>query len=361
MNGSRLNKHIEDFINSLPEVDEENHIYVWGTGNTAALYQEGFKREKEFIIYGYADNDSGKWGTIYEGKEVFSPEQVKEDKKALALICSPQPVVVEKVGYQLDKMGIRYNHIDAVIWGMHKSEIRTVFRWLYDDLSRQVLLEVMKSRVNGKYPDEGIVSQNPYAPRTEFCELNKDEVIVDCGAFVGDTTERFIWQRYGVFKKIIMIEPDRRNLEAIKHRLNRLKSEWGITDEGFTIYPYAVSDKSEKAFVSNIRDGSSLGSRLKIENGIADTDDSVTVACIDDIINEPITYLKADIESFEYRLLKGSEMTIRQYKPKLGICIYHNAVDFYSIPFLIKELNPEYKLIIRHYTMQLFDTILYAW
>ena len=47
----------------IPDISGEN-LYVWGTGNTAALYREGLQRlEKEgFAVSGYCDNDPAKWG-----------------------------------------------------------------------------------------------------------------------------------------------------------------------------------------------------------------------------------------------------------------------------------------------------------
>ena len=46
---------LEEFFASLPEPHEyaDKHLYVWGIGNTARLYQEGFAREKGINIYGY--------------------------------------------------------------------------------------------------------------------------------------------------------------------------------------------------------------------------------------------------------------------------------------------------------------------
>jgi hypothetical protein len=68
-----------------------------------------------------------------------------------------------------------------------------------------------------------------------------------------------------------------------------------------------------------------------------------------------------DIESYEYRLLLGAKETITKFAPKLAICIYHNSVDFYSIPLLLRSLNSSYKFSLRHYSPNLSETILYAY
>lgn len=67
-----------------------------------------------------------------------------------------------------------------------------------------------------------------------------------------------------------------------------------------------------------------------------------------------------DIEGAELAALQGGAETIKRYKPKLAISIYHKPEDIIEIPIYIKSLVPEYKLYIRHYTNMYAETILYA-
>ena len=52
--------------------------------------------------------------------------------------------------------------------------------------------------------------------------------------------------------------------------------------------------------------------------------------------------------------------TIKKYKPKLAICIYHKFEDLWELPMYIKELVPEYRLYMRNYTTYLDEIVLYA-
>lgn len=45
----------------------------------------------------------------------------------------------------------------------------------------------------------------------------------------------------------------------------------------------------------------------------------------------------------------------------LAICVYHSAIDLYSVPLLVKEIVPDYKLAVRHHADDLSGTVLYAW
>lgn len=67
-----------------------------------------------------------------------------------------------------------------------------------------------------------------------------------------------------------------------------------------------------------------------------------------------------DIEGSELRALMGSEETIKKYKPKLAICIYHKREDLITIPQYIKIIVPEYKLYLRAHFPYVSETVLYA-
>lgn len=69
---------------------------------------------------------------------------------------------------------------------------------------------------------------------------------------------------------------------------------------------------------------------------------------------------KMDIEGAGQEALKGCSQIIREYRSKLAICVYHKPKDLYQIPLMIKRMNPEYKLYMRQYTNDWYDTVLYA-
>ena len=181
---------------------------------------------------------------------------------------------------------------------------------------------------------------------------------MDCGAFIGDTLEKFIWAHDGAAKRIAAFEPDAKNRLALEKRVRRLSEEWKVEPDKIIVYPYVVSDKSS---VSYLRRHCDKGSDSSIASEPDDKTEEIKVVALDDILLEGYTFIKADIESYEYKMLLGAAKTIRKYKPCLAICIYHNAVDFYSIPLLVKELCPDYKLIIRHHSLSFTETLLYAW
>ena len=74
-----------------------------------------------------------------------------------------------------------------------------------------------------------------------------------------------------------------------------------------------------------------------------------------------ISILKLDIEGAEINGLNGAKNIIREQKPKLAICLYHRPEDLWEIPCLIHEINPDYKMIVKHHNRMIYiDTVLYA-
>ena len=67
-----------------------------------------------------------------------------------------------------------------------------------------------------------------------------------------------------------------------------------------------------------------------------------------------------DIEGAESLALNGAIKTIKKYRPKLAIAIYHSMNDFVSIPLWLKELDLDYKFYLGHYTLHAEETILFA-
>lgn len=337
-------------------------LYVWGTGNTASLYQEGFARlEKEgIIIEGYGDNNKDKWGTIVFGnKTVYSPDEIKSIPNALVLIASPQPKVVKAIVAQMRQCGIKYRHIDDFILKSHKEEVLACYDSFEDDKSKDVYSYLVKCHIEGKYPEDSYVDRDQYFSFAGYSDYDPQEVFVDCGAYVGDSLETYIWKKDGTFKKVIAFEPDMKNVQAMNYRLERLKKEWNFSDDKFEIYPYGIGEKDTVNYVERYDTNNGFGSKILSDK--TDNSQEIKIVSIDSAVKEPYSFLKADIESYEYKMLLGAKDSIKKYMPKLAICIYHNAVDFYSILLLIKEINPNYKFAVRHYTHMLSDTVLYAY
>ena len=184
----------------------------------------------------------------------------------------------------------------------------------------------------------------------------KGEVLVDLGAFIGDTVKNFV-QMYGTdYKKIYAYEPDRRNAEFLQINAEPFH-DIDIRVKG------AGKEKGVLNFVSEQESSSShFAASSEIEEGAASPDaelptgDPVEIVTLDEDITEPVTWIKMDVEGSEYDAILGSKRHITEEHPKLSVSVYHGYDDLWLLPKLIHSLNPSYRFYLRYYGGNLIPT-----
>lgn len=192
------------------------------------------------------------------------------------------------------------------------------------------------------------LSYSQYFDLPELKAAAKDEeVFIDGGCYDGKSSIEFKkWCDNSDVKEtyIYAWEPDPKNLEICKATLIDFHNQYKIIDKG-------LWSKKDTLYFEIGGEASSIS-----ENGTA----QINVDSLDNIVKTPVTFIKMDIEGAEYNALLGAEKTITRYKPKLAICVYHKPEDIWEIPWLIHQLNPNYKFYLRHYSLTVSDTVLYA-
>jgi FkbM family methyltransferase len=358
---------MKEALLALPKYNLNDYtVVVFGAGNTSVLYQKCFEREGIQPVY-YIDNSEAKQDTVFQGVPVISVEKLVSlqktfDKPVLVLICSTQIDVCNQIQSQLQKHGLTYTTVDRFVFGKKRDSINAVYDVLEDDISREVYTQIIQSRLNNSAVPESLVRNGQYFLLPQFLKRLEKEVFVDLGAYVGDTIEQYITKKSGVFKKVYAFEPDTLNFSALKYRTTRLKDEWAFSDDKLTLIHGGVGAKTETKYfaASPNTDSARLGANFITEK--AEDAGKVMIYSLDDYFKEQqVTFIKADIESYEPEMLRGAVSVIKRDKPLLAICIYHNASDMFSIPLFIKELCSDYKLKIRHHTYDFAETVLYAY
>jgi FkbM family methyltransferase len=223
-----------------------------------------------------------------------------------------------------------------------KNEWFNLYQSMSDDESKKVFMDVLRYRLN---PNPFYMHEYEVRLKDQYLEdfmMYKNEVFVDAGGFDGDTTEEFC-RRYPDYKKVFLFEPSVRNMQAAKLRLAKLQNieflEVGLSDSVGRLY--FNSDAGSASAVSNV------GS------------ESIDVTTLDKAVNEPVSFIKMDLEGWEMKALAGCKRHIVEEKPKLAISVYHGASDFRDVPRYILSLNPDYKIYFRHYTQGWSESVMY--
>ena len=236
---------------------------------------------------------------------------------------------------------------------MNEQNLIGIYEKLEDDKSKVTMENIISGWVSYDlqfYKD--IYSPIQYFPQ-DILKLSNDEVFLDIGSFTGDTLEQFIEETKDMYKEIYAFEPSKRAYDELcKIRNNKNQHKIRIINKG-------VYEETTRLYFNDngsheISDTSSIVDK---ESATCEID----VVDIDSVIDKEVTFIKMDIEGSELSALKGAERTIRRYKPKLAICIYHKNEDIIDIPKYIMGLGLEYKYYIRqHWNTTGTDTVFYA-
>ncbi|MBF0582988.1 MAG: FkbM family methyltransferase [Magnetococcales bacterium] len=171
---------------------------------------------------------------------------------------------------------------------------------------------------------------------------------VDAGTYTGETTLRFALA-VGAQGCVYSFDPVQDHIRLVKRNL-----EINALDNA-VLFNYGLSDVDYEAPPVSI---GAMDSGFRISSG------DIPLASIDGLVAKGtikrVDFLKLDVEGVELKALQGAESTIRQFRPKLAISIYHKPEDLYVLAEWIKGLGLGYHLFLDHYTTLEWETILYA-
>jgi FkbM family methyltransferase len=222
--------------------------------------------------------------------------------------------------------------------------LRVLYDRFADERSRTSFVAYLmsKTRQDMRYLP-AVFERTQYFPSDIFIPTTR-EAYFDCGAFTGDTIADFLKTVGYCYDRIWAAEPDVNNYKSLVVNCSGLKN--------IALYNAGIFDhKGEMNF-------SARGNMLSaIEEDALET---IKVDTIDNITcDEPVTYIKLDVEGAELNALKGAAATIKNYAPALGVSIYHRQRDLIDIPAFIDSICTEYKFYFRVHKKLAIDTVLY--
>lgn len=372
------------FDRTFFNVEAFDKICIWGTKLRGLGIYYLLKKNCHTPLC-FCDNNSKLYNTeIVGGVKCISIAELCEVKEnTLVVIASDYK---KEIAHQLEEMGIEYYCeyqvmeymilLDkACVWNINAYGVKNVieklglvYDMLEDEKSLQVLYEwskvyfeyksvFLREYVKGvKYEKLSNPFRNIYEDDQYFCSqlVNFDEtsVIVDCGAYIGDTLAETIFR--GIpFKKYIAFELNQINYSELMKKVNKTTPE---NNKKIEIHNLGVYSEGKDILYGDTEVANGAGSTVLYNTGGT----VGKVIAIDEFLNERITHIKMDIEGTELEALKGAQNTIITQKPTLMICLYHKVDDFWEIPLYLKQLVPEYKFYLRHHSLELAETVLYA-
>lgn len=332
-------------------------IVIWGAGNTTLLYEESIREERLIPRY-YCDSNRTKQGSTFLEREVIAPESIgSRCKNPFVLISSAIPETCQAIAAQCAGLEIPCCTIDAIVFARHEDELLRNYELLEDEQSKMTYAQILIKRMTGESITEEMYTADQYFCLPPFKRRKYSEVLVECGTYVGDTIEQYIFSKAGAFEKIYGFEPDKTNYRAFLTRTERLNSEWGLGEGKIVPINAGVGSFTDEMCMEGSNPTANAGARIGREGN-----DKVVVYALDDYFKEQkISFLKADIEGYEAKMLLGAKSVIHRDHPLIAVCIYHNPTDMYNVMKVLHEIEPSYKFAVRHHTYEYCDTVLYAW
>lgn len=346
----------------------DRDLYLFGAGGICNHFLLNFQYiERIRVVF---DNDLKKRELVIKNIRILHSEELRSlDFRNAVFIITAEEKYFREIEEQLQKIGALYifffpllefnnDYLCSVIkrhsydilnsdyFDIYDTDSQSIDQFkeiLNDDISKEILDIILYRRRNKCLHYNDIASPDQYFPK-EIFTYSQEEVMVNGGAYNGNVVNKFIKIVGSRYKKIYAFEPDPANYKKLCQNTNHEKNIVCINAglwKNKDILRFSSLETVSSAFA---------------EEGTCE----VPVECVDDIVQEKVTFIVMDIEGAERKALEGARNTILRDKPKLAISVYHLRDDLWEIPLYLKELVPEYKFYIRHHSFTIFETVIYA-
>lgn len=317
-------------------------IVLYGMGNGADKILDELMR-RGILAAGVFASDEFCRGQEFRGFPVINYVQAKEqfgEMIVLVAFGTRLPEVMERIRRLAQEQELYVPDVPVVGEGLfdadyaeaHKGELKEVYEMLADRHSCRVFEDMLAYKISGKPDYLWACESDVMDAFRDVLGIHGDESYADVGAYTGDTIRELIGYAGG-YREIFAIEPDHRNFAKLARYAEGMDSI-----RCFNIA--AHEEAGELPFAARGGRNSALG------QGAA-----VCKESLDSLLaGERITYMKFDVEGEECPALKGAAHILQEQTPKLLISAYHRNEDLFAIPLLVKRIQPEYKVYLRHYS-----------
>jgi FkbM family methyltransferase len=344
-------------------------VVIFGCAYLGRLTLSG-ARHAGLEVVAFADNDRSVWGQFLDGVPVLPPAEAvsKHNRDAFFVVAIYNGTPPRK---QLEVLGCRRivpypmffwqfaGHMpgESRLELPHRilanvEKVRAGYALLSDPQSRKEFEAQIAWRCSLDYarlPPPGPAS-DMYFPR-DILRLADNEVLVDCGAFDGDSIRVFLERTSRSFRQIYAFEPDATNRRALERYLSTLPD---CESDRMSVLPFGLSDHDGTVFFNA---SGTPGSRMTIDRST----ESIECRRLDGLLDGfPPTIIKMDIEGAEPDALLGAAETIRTARPMLAVCAYHKCEHLWTLPAIMKAALPEYRISLRRYAEECWETVYYA-
>ena len=319
-------------------------VCMYGMGNGADKIIEVLERKGISVSDFFASNGFVR-GHSFRGKKVLSYSEAKEKHgrmtavlafgsqlpdvhSAFRIIMSEQLFIVPFVPVSGEGL------FDKDFLENNADKIDEVYEMLSDERSKNVFRDVIEFNFSG---DASFLFSGSAGTDDVFggildpsCYRNA----ADLGAYTGDTAS-VLGDASPLLDTVIAVEPDEKNFR----KLSLMAESY---DGPGRIVPVCAAAGKENGTASFLQTGNRNSSLSEQGNR------EVVTVSVDEISDGmKLDLIKYDVEGAEREAILGSEKQIRGNAPDLIVSVYHRREDIFSIPLMLKKIQPKYSLYLR--------------
>ena len=326
-------------------------IFIFGEGEYANIVNKFLESNNIKTVCNFTSNNNNLFSN--GNNFTFSDEPfiivlgIADQSKATNLLNSLKSQLNNRATIYYFALNPFYNLSEEVLI-QNFDRINLVLDNLDDIESKEILLNYLRSALS--FSNEYL---NPNLPQyfPQFFRLTNHEIVVDGGAYIGDTLIEYK-KIFNTFKEYHAFEPSNNNYLQLATNSNF---------ENIYIYNKGLGLSNEMLLFNDGITESSTSSFLKStfnQNNLKE----VQIVRLDDLIND-VSFIKLDIEGAELDALVGSASLISRYKPKIAVCIYHKFEHLWQIQEFLYSIRSDYKFSIRYHSIPkiLTELVLYAY
>ena len=331
----------------------EKPILLYGMGNGADKIYNELSSLNINISGVFSTAEFVRDKTVY-GFKLSSYEEMKQKFKSfIVLVCfgTNRSEVFEEISRIASEQELYFP--DVPVYGSdvfnldfakaHKKELLYVYNLLSDEKSRKTFENTVLYKLTGKCDYLYDIEEDYNEPFETFFPLSKNESYLDLGAYTGDTVTDFL-NRVNSYKEIIAVEPNPRSFKKLCENTKNVENIINVNKY--------ISDNKGEIQISTGH-GRGTSSVKKGVSVLCDTADNIAQG-------KNITFLKADVEGEELKMIKGASNIIKSGNAKLQIACYHKSDDLWTIPKAVLEISDNYNIYMRHFPyLPAWDTNFY--
>ena len=179
-----------------------------------------------------------------------------------------------------------------------------------------------------------------------ICEVEDGDIVLDCGTYTGNTTKYFS-QKVGEKGHVYGFEAGEDTFKEYQNNSKKLGNVTAINAAVSSVNGFVTFSKDDGPGARISKEGNKVKS-VSIDNYILSNN------------IKKVDFIKMDIEGAELAAVKGATRVIEKYRPKMALSAYHKYEDLYNLPEFICSIDKEYSFYLRHFSNNLYETVLFC-